>query len=70
MEITIKIDKRSKQAQAFLSYIKTLEFVKIEETKVAKTPNSVTLRSMKKTSKGIGLTKTKDTQDLMQKLLS
>lgn len=33
MEITIKIDKRSKQAKMFYEYLKTLPFVEIEETK-------------------------------------
>ena len=31
MEISIKIDKRSKQAKAFYEYLKTLAFVEIEE---------------------------------------
>lgn len=31
MEITIKIDPRSKQAKAFLEYLKVLPFVQIEE---------------------------------------
>lgn len=30
MEIIVKIDKRSKQAQAFYEYMKTLPFVKVE----------------------------------------
>ena len=30
MEITIKIDPRSKQAKAFLEYLKVLPFVQIE----------------------------------------
>ena len=31
MEITIKIDKRSKQAKAFYEYLKTLPFVELGE---------------------------------------
>ena len=31
MEITIKIDKRSKQAKAFYEYLKTLPFIELEE---------------------------------------
>ena len=31
MEITIKIDKRSKQAKAFYEYLKTLPFVELSE---------------------------------------
>lgn len=33
MEITIKIDKRSKQAKVFYEYLKTLPFVEIEEAR-------------------------------------
>jgi hypothetical protein len=36
MEITIKIDKRSKQAKAFYEYLKTLPFVEIEEPRYNK----------------------------------
>ncbi|HUH50620.1 MAG TPA: DUF2683 family protein [Flavobacterium sp.] len=32
MEITIKIDKSSKQAKAFYEYLKTLPFVEIESS--------------------------------------
>lgn len=31
MELTIKIDTKSKQAKAFLEYVKTLSFAKIEK---------------------------------------
>ncbi len=31
MEITIKIDKRSKQAKMFYEYMKTLPFVELQE---------------------------------------
>jgi len=31
MEITIKIDRRSKQAKAFLTYLKTLPFIDIKD---------------------------------------
>lgn len=31
MEVTIKIDERSKQAKALLEYIKTLPFVEIKD---------------------------------------
>ena len=36
MEITIKIDKRSKQAKAFYEYLKTLPFIEIEEPRYNK----------------------------------
>jgi hypothetical protein len=36
MEITIKIDRRSKQAKAFYEYLKTLPFVEIEEPRYNK----------------------------------
>ena len=39
MEITIKIDKSSKQAKAFYEYLKTLPFVEIESSeKEAESP--------------------------------
>ena len=36
MEITIKIDKRSKQAKVFYEYLKTLPFIEIEEPRYNK----------------------------------
>ncbi|WP_254526698.1 MULTISPECIES: hypothetical protein [unclassified Sphingobacterium] len=36
MEITIKIDKRSKQAKVFYEYLKTLPFVEIQESRYNK----------------------------------
>ena len=36
MEITIKIDKRSKQAKVFYEYLKTLPFVELEEPRYNK----------------------------------
>ncbi len=36
MEITIKIDKRSKQAKAFYEYLKTLPFIEFEEVRYNK----------------------------------
>jgi len=36
MEITMKIDRRSKQAQAFYEYLKTRPFVDLEETRYNK----------------------------------
>ncbi len=36
MEITIKIDKRSKQAKVFYEYLKTLPFIKLEEPRYNK----------------------------------
>jgi len=36
MEITIKIDKRSKQAKVFYEYLKTLPFVQLEEPRYNK----------------------------------
>ncbi len=36
MEITIKIDKRSKQARVFYEYLKTLPFIELEEPRYNK----------------------------------
>lgn len=33
MEITIKIDRRSKQAKAFYEYLKTLPFVELDKVR-------------------------------------
>jgi len=40
MEITIKIDPRSKQAKAFLEYLKELPFVQIEKKTIVIIPLS------------------------------
>lgn len=36
MEITIKIDTRSKQAKVFYEYLKTLPFIEVEEPRYNK----------------------------------
>lgn len=36
MEVKIKIDKRSKQAQVFYEYLKTLPFIELEEIRYNK----------------------------------
>lgn len=36
MEITLKIDSRSKQAKAFLAYLKTLPFIKVQTSRYNK----------------------------------
>lgn len=36
MEITIKIDRRSKQARVFYEYLKTLPFIELEEPRYNK----------------------------------
>ena len=75
MELVLKIDNRSKDSKNLITYLQNLSYVEVLEPKkvypVSKNiPNEVTLRTMAKTSKGIGLTKTKDNKDLMKKLLS
>jgi len=52
MEITIKIDKRSKQAKAFYEYLKTLPFVELEEPRYNKdTEIAIKDAKSRKTSK-------------------
>jgi len=42
MEITLKIDKRNKQAKAFYEYVKTLPFVEVEKNRYNKeTENAI-----------------------------
>ena len=48
MEITIKIDMRSKQAKVFHEYLKTLPFVELEEPRY----NKDTETAIKKTKSG------------------
>lgn len=48
MEITLKIDKRSKQAKAFYEYLKTLPFVEIEKSRY----NDETENAMKEVKSG------------------
>ena len=73
--ITIKINKRTKAGRAFLEmvevFFKGKNGIEVMETKKDKNiPNAETLRSMEKTSKGIGLTNTNSHKDLMEKLFS
>jgi hypothetical protein len=80
--VTINIKENSKQAKLFLEFAKSLSFVEFVDTGLSKpatvkksrtkdkVPNEVTLRSMAKTDKGIGLTKTSSHEDLMDKLFS
>ena len=63
MEITIKIDQRSKQAKAFLAYLKTLPFVSVESRY-----NAETEKVIDDARKGIGLNKAESVDDLMAQL--
>jgi hypothetical protein len=81
--ITITLNKRSKAGKAFMTIAnffkesKAIEMVE-NDVEIKKTtdkvsgniPNGVTLRSMENTVNGIGITRSKDTKDLMEKLLS
>lgn len=52
MEITLKIDKRSKQAKAFYEYIKTLPFVEVGKPRYNKeTENTIKEVKSGKTTK-------------------
>ena len=82
--ITIKVNERTKagkllleMAQLFSQDKKGIEIIKSKTKAKAKdypisknVPNAETLRSMRNTSKGIGLTKTKSHEDLLEKLYS
>jgi len=52
MEITIKIDKRNKQAKGFYEYLKTLPFVELEEARYNKdTEKAIKEAKSRKTTK-------------------
>ncbi|KGE13058.1 hypothetical protein [Sphingobacterium deserti] len=52
MEITIRIDKRSKQAKVFYEYLKTLPFVQLEEPRYIKdTEKAIKEVKLRKTTK-------------------
>jgi len=52
MEITIRIDKRSKQAKVFYEYLKTLPFVQLEEPRYNKdTEKAIKEVKLRKTTK-------------------
>lgn len=65
MEITIKIDKRSKQAKAFFEYIKTLPFIEVETEKPRY--NAETEKAIKDVREGRVL-KAKNSKDLFRQL--
>ncbi|MBL1410370.1 hypothetical protein [Sphingobacterium faecale] len=48
MEITLKLDERSKQAKALYEYLKTLPFIEIEEKRY----NSTTENAIKEAKSG------------------
>lgn len=48
MEVTIKIDQRSKQSKAFYEYLRSLPFVKVEEKEF----NKVTKDAMEEVENG------------------
>lgn len=52
MEITIKIDHRKKEAKAFLEFIKSLSFVKIEEVETTQRYNNETEKAIKEARSG------------------
>lgn len=76
--ITIKINERTKAGKALLELAeifskdkKGVEIIRPVAKKAERKeniPNSTTLKSMEKTSKGIGLTKCSSVDDLFEKL--
>ncbi len=68
MTTTVKIDIRSNAAKNLVAFLKTLSFVKVEEQETRY--NSETEKVIKEVRAGIGLTKTKNHSDLMNKLRS
>lgn len=77
--VTVEINERTKAGKVILELVelfsKEKKGVKIvapkeKTTPKEKIPNAETLRSMERTSKNIGLTKTTSHEDLMKKLFS
>lgn len=66
MELTIRIDQRKKEAKALLEFLKNLSFVEIDTEKPRY--NAETEKTIKNASKGIGLNKAKNSEDLFKKL--
>jgi len=67
--ITLKINERTKKGRAFLELTRAF-FEDSKEIEIVKMPNERTKKSIKKTLKGEGLTKTDSHKDLMDKLFS
>jgi len=63
MEITLKIDKRSKQAKAVIEMLKTFDFVKFEEPRY----NKETEKAIKDAKAGKTF-KVKNSKDLFKEL--
>ncbi|MFN4764654.1 hypothetical protein ACKGJN_16105 [Gillisia sp. Q332] len=77
--VTIKIDERTKAGKVLLKLIelysesqKGIEIVEpvTKAKQKEKIPNALTLKTIEETNQGIGLTKTKSHEDLMEKLFS
>ncbi|MDR2204872.1 MAG: hypothetical protein LBE36_01765 [Flavobacteriaceae bacterium] len=62
------INETSKEAKAFVEYIRSLSFVKIKEEK--NRYNAETEKAIREARAGIGIIKTKSHDDLMKKLRS
>ncbi len=77
--VTIKIDERTKAGKVLLKLIELYSenqkgIVIVEPVTKAKQkekiPNALTLKTIEETNQGLGLTKTKSHEDLMEKLFS
>ena len=73
--MTLILDSTSAKKISLLKELALQLGVKVTETpkktgSKSKTPNEVTLRSMAKTDKGIGLTKANSAKDMMQQIFS
>lgn len=64
MEITIKIDQRSKQAKALYEYLKSLPYVKVEEREY----NQKTKNAIKEAASGKNLEEIKDVDAFIESL--
>lgn len=62
--VILKVKDNSKDAKAFLEFVKTLPFVTVEE----KIPNAETAKAMKDAEKGVGVKKFDNIEALIEDL--
>jgi len=66
MELIIKFDQRKKEVKALMEYLKSLPYIEVATEKPRY--NAETEKIIKNASKGIGLNKATNSEDLFKKL--
>ncbi len=67
--LTLKINERTKKGKAFLEMAHAF-FEDSKEIEIIKVPNNTTQKAINDAKKGVGLNKSSDHKDLMDKLIS